>query len=259
MASEIIVQHRLQDDSSIYIAELHEIYNALQVVAERQWQKVVICTDSQSVVNSLKMKYPKCPLLIHILNTHQTLSDGGREIVFCWIPGHTGIFGNMQADRYAKDALALDHITNIPIDYNSIKSNIRQAIGKRWQKDWTNVTQATQLRRVKPKIEQWLSANRSSRYQEKVLARLRIGHTSHTHSYIYSRENRPMCARCQSAQTIEHILIHCMRFHNERRAMVDFCNRNNIPFDLQQVLGENETLLQLLFTFLYNIKLSDKL
>ena len=193
------------------------------------------------------------------MNTYETLSDSGKEIQFWWVPGHTGIFGNTQADKYAKDALALANITHTPIDYSSIKSNIRLAIGKRWQNEWTQVTQATQLRRIKKKIEPWHTANRPNRHQEKILARLRIGHTIYTHSYIYRKEHRPICARCQNTQTIEHILIHCRKFQNERQRMKDFCNRRSIPFELQQILGDNEPLLQLLFTFLHNIKLIDKL
>ena len=126
------------------------------------------------------------------------------KIHFWWIPGHTGIFGNMQADKYAKDALALVNITPTPIDYSSIRSNIREAIGKKWQNEWTQVTQATQLRRIKHKIEVWPTAFRQNRHQENILAKLRIGHTISTHGYIYTRENRPFFPRCQNTQTFEH-------------------------------------------------------
>ena len=255
----MIRQHRLQD-CSIYNAELHAIYVALQLVSEKSWEKVVICTDSRSAVNSLQTKYPGSHLLNDIFNTFQILSNNGIDIHFWWIPGHTGIFGNVQADRYAKDAMVLPHITHLPTDYNYIKSSLRQAICKKWQKQWSEETRNTQLKRIKDKIEQWHTANRLNRCEEKALTRMRIGHTIYTHSHIYTCGNRPFCNPCQKVQTIEHIIIDCRKFQNERRMLKDFCNREHIQFELREILGDkNESLLQVLFQFLRNIKLFDKL
>ena len=255
----IIIQNRLQNNTSIFIAELHAILEALKHIREEKVQKAVICTDSRSVAQSLRNKNPCSPLLIHIHNIHQELSNTGVQIQFIWIPGHSGIYGNIQADKFAKEALALNNITDIPTEYTSIKASLRNSTLKKWQQHWRDVTTATQLRRIKPKIEVWPSSNRSNRREEKVLARLRLGHTLYTHGHIYSRNDHPMCTRCQTAQTVQHIIINCPNHRRHREKMIDFCNKENLAFCLTTVLGDTRDLHDLLFSFLKETQLFDKI
>ena len=252
----IIIQTRLRNETSIYIAELHAVLEALKLTERKHWNQVAICTDSRSVVQSLQMNNPSSALLIHIYNIHETLSTQGVQIKFVWIPGHSGIHGNIQADKYAKDALALDDITNIQIEYQSIKTLLRQKTLALWKKQWTDTNPATQLRRIKADITDWQSSNRSNRQEEKVLARMRLGHTILTHSYIYTKNIRPTCARCATPITVEHLLIVCPKYHRERVRLIDFCNRDGLPFTLETILGDvGQGLLDLLFSFLRDTNL----
>ena len=129
---------RLQNNTSIYIAELHAIFQALQHIQEQQLRRVVICTDSRSVAQSLATNCPSSFLLSNIINLHNQLANNDTQIRFVWIPSHSGIHGNEQADRLAKEALLVNNITHIPIEYQSIKASIRHATLKSWQIQWTN-------------------------------------------------------------------------------------------------------------------------
>ena len=255
----IILQYRLPDNTGIYIAELHAVLRALTHIREEQVQKAVICTDSRSVIESLRKKTPSSPLLIHINNLHHELSSSGTQIQFIWIPGHRGIYGNIQADKYAKEALTLDSITDIATEYTSIKASVRQATNQKWQRNWTDVTTATQLRRIKPKIQVWTSANRSNRREEKVLTRLRLGHTLYTHGHIYTKNNPPTCTRCHTPLTIQHIIIYCPNHRRQRKKMIEYCNKENMTFSLPTVLGDTTKLHDLLFSFLRETQIIDKL
>ena len=241
-----IIQNRLQNNTSIFIAELHALLEALKHIREEKVQKAVICTDSRSVAQSLRNKNPSSSLLIHIHNIHQELSNTGVQIQFIWVPGHSGIYGNIQVDKFAKEALALNNITDIPTEYTSIKASLRNSTLKKWQQHWRDVTTDTQLRRIKPKIEVWSSSNRSNRREEKALARLRLGHALYTHGHIYSRNDHPTCTRCQTAQTVQHI-INCPNHCRHREKMIDFCNKENLAFCLPTVLGDTRELHDLLF------------
>ena len=253
-------QTRLTNNTSIYIAELHAVYQALCLIKQRCLHRAVICTDSRSVVQSLQAEHSSSSLLTQILNIHQELLNRGTQIRFLWVPGHSDIYGNEQADRFAKEALSIPDITHLPVEYQSLKTNIRKAITKHWQETWTNISQATQLRRIKPLVEIWSSSTRKSRREEKVLARIRLGHTVCTHSYIYSRDPRPMCRSCNQPQSVEHIVIHCPNYRRQRKRMNDFCATENLTFNLAHVLGDSHpVLLDLLFSFLREINSFEKL
>ena len=244
----------------MYIAELHAVLQALRLVKDHSLKRVVICTDSRSVIQSLSIDSPSSALLTNIYNVHQELSVTGTRLRFLWVPGHKGIFGNEQADKFAKEALSICTITKIPVEYQSIKRRIRNVITKAWQAQWTNTSRATQLRRIKPQVENWSTANRKNRREEKVLSRLRLGHTVYTHSYIYSQEARPVCTSCNHPQTVEHILLQCLHYRRQRNRIVDFCNEEKLPLNIATLLGDSHPeLLNLLFSFLREIKLFEKL
>ena len=255
-----VTKTRLNNNTSIYIAELHAVYQALCLIQQQGMHRAVICTDSQSVVQSLQTENSSSSLLAHILNIHQELSNGDTQIVFLWVPGHSDIYGNERADRFAKEALSIPNITHLPVEYPSLKTSIRQAMTKHWQEQWTDLSQATQLRRIKPLVELWSSSTRNSRREEKVLARIRIGHTAYTHSYIYAKDPRPMCRSCNHPQSVEHFVIHCQNYQRQRKRMTDFCTRENLAFNLAHILGDSHpVLLDLLFLFLRDIQIFEKL
>ena len=79
------------------------------------------------------------------------------------------------------------NITHLPVEYPSLKTNLRKTITKHWQEQWTDTSQATQSRRIKPLGELWSSSTRNNRREEKDLARIRLGHTVYTQLHIYKR------------------------------------------------------------------------
>ena len=76
---------------------------------------------------------------------------------------------------------------------------------------------------------------RNVRLEEVVLARIRIGHTRITHSYLLNREEQPQCVGCDKPFTIRHILLECVDFSNVRNKYyhVDTINQlfDDVPID----------------------------
>ena len=54
------------------------------------------------------------------------------------------------------------------------------------------------------------------RRDERLIHRLRIGHTHLTHSFVLKREQPPQCTHCQVPLTVQHILIDCTHFNSQR-------------------------------------------
>jgi len=116
-------------------------------------------------------------LLYHVANKE-------IHIDLCWVPGHSVIVGNENADSSAKSATRVDRQASTrAIPHTDMTEIIKVAVIKEWQR-------------------YWLSPER-----------LRIGHTNLTHFYLMEiGTNPPMCNRCNMHITVKHILVECPKF-----------------------------------------------
>ena len=89
-----------------------------------------------------------------------------------------------------------------------------------------------------------------SRREEIILARLRIGHTRLTHSYLLKREEQPYCIGCDTPFTVRHFLLDCADFDRERRSLFQV---NNLKDLFKDVSVEN------MLSFLKNVNLFNKI
>ena len=100
-----------------------------------------------------------------------------------------------------------------------MKQPIHKYILCKWQERWSSPLLANnkKLMAIRPLLSFWQSSfHRDSRI-EIVLTRLQIGHCRLTHSFILDGGSAPVCADCDSILTVEHILVHCTRYFDERR------------------------------------------
>ena len=170
------------DGSSIFTAEARAIDLALDLIADRETsKKFVIFSDSLSVLKSLDHTSSKNPQIQKLPEKHHDLSES-NEIIYCWIPSHISIAGNENVDQKAKNPLNL-HPTNFPLPFSNFKPFINRYIVNKWQLLWNNSV-GNKLFEIKPVIGQSQPVIRNFRQEEVVLARLRIGHTRITHSYL---------------------------------------------------------------------------
>ena len=224
---------RIPDGSSIFTAEAKAIDLALDLIANCETSnKFIIFSDSLSVLKSLDHTSSKNPQIQKLLEKHHELSEL-NEIVYCWIPSHIGIAGNESVDQKAKDSLNL-HPTNFSIPYANFKSFINRYILNKWQILWNNSV-GNKLFEIKPVIGQSQPVVRNVRQEEVVLARLCIGHTRITHSYLLKREEPPYCFGCDTLFTVRHFLLECGDFSHIRNKYfhVDTIKHlfNDVPID----------------------------
>ena len=154
--------------------------------------------------------FPNSILQIVIQKYIQATTDFQKDIVFCWVPSHVGIYGNELADFTAKAALEAN-LSHTLVPYTDYRGCIKQFVRKQWQ-EWWNLCQDVKIWEVKPLLGEWSSSYRTSRREEIILSRLRIGHSYVTHSHILRGEPPPLCEHCGEPLTIKHILIECTFF-----------------------------------------------
>ena len=111
------------NDTSIFSAEACAINMALDLITESRNNKFIIFSDSLSVLESLKNRKFDHPLIIRILSKLNNLSID-NDIQIYWVPRHTGISGNDQADRESRSTINLTTEKKFKIPYKDFKMKI---------------------------------------------------------------------------------------------------------------------------------------
>ena len=142
----------------------------------------MILSDSLSSLQAVfNLKYDD-PILVQILELYMTLTRDGKKIVFIWVPGHVGIRGNSAADSAAKDALIGDISVEL-IPFLDSKERTNKYILELWQSEWDELLE-NKLQKIFLILKECIVCPWTNRKEETVIARLHIGHSFITHSFI---------------------------------------------------------------------------
>ena len=93
--------------------------------------------------------------------------------------------------------------------------SVNKYILDQWQTSFNNSI-GNKILEIKPTIGEYQSVVRNIRKEEVVLARLRLGHTGITHSYLLLGEEQPQCVGCDAPFTVLHFLLECGDFTQAR-------------------------------------------
>ena len=144
--------------------------------------KFIIFSDSLSVLKAMNHTSSKKTQIHKLLEKcHELLTY--KEIVLCWISSHIGIQGNEMVDKQAKTSLSLEP-TSFKISFFLILSHL--SINISWRNGKLHGITALEINFL---TSNQLLVNINQLFEtlekeEVVLARLRLGHTRVTHSYL---------------------------------------------------------------------------
>lgn len=209
---------KLPDSASIFTAELTAVVSALGLVFQSSDTNFVIYSDSKSTLEAIKIFNSFHPLIQKAQEWLFRIHCVRKSVSFCWVPSHVGIHGNEMADKEAKAASTLSETTFRKVPHTDLKGPIRSYILSKWQEKWNCPLLANNIkyRNIRNSILPWPSSFQLDRRTEVILARLRIGHTHLTHQFILEGSSPPECAYCDEILTVEHILMVCPRYSNQR-------------------------------------------
>ena len=175
------------------------------------------------------------PIIEEIISKLMSLKASGFDIHLCWLPGHVGILGNERADRAAKAARRTD-MQPCLIPPSDFKPIIRKHITAMWQATWDE-SPLNKLHEIAPIINEPRTHHLSTRRDQSVFNRCRIGHSRLTHEFLLKGapclscrhgvkpplthslillkgEPPPECIPCNCPLTIKHLLIECVDFND---------------------------------------------
>ena len=233
-------KRRLLNDASVFTAELFAILLALKEIFRMKERSFVIASDSQSALAAIERFNPVHPLVMEIQEWLYLIFSLHKNVQFCWVPSHIGIQLNEIADTEAKSAIRERGISNVALpctDYYPVIDNILKT---KWQEEWSVVTH-NKLRKVKSTVSQWSTALHRNRHWEVILARLRLGHTRYTHSFLMEKKPPPQCPVCNTQITVEHFMVECPKYKTKRNIYFNSLCRNGQRLTLQSILEESDT------------------
>ena len=232
---DTIYQAKLPPVASIFTAELTAITEALELISQRHESEFVIYTDSFSSILAIQHFNSFNPLVRKAQEWLFKLHSK-YKIHFCWVPSHVGIQQNEIVDSAAK-AAASDpdlSITRRQIPHSDMKKPIREYVLSKWQERWTSPLYINnKYRKIRPSVTPWFSSCQRNRRTERILTRLRIGHSRVTHSFLLEGSSPPLCDDCQVQLTVQHIMVDCSML-NEKRHLYQLDGKS-----LDALLGED--------------------
>lgn len=212
--------------NSVFQAEALAILKAIDKSREMSLDPVVILTDSLSAVKAINSYNNRDITTTLIVRTILKCPN----IKIAWIPSHVGIKGNEMADTLANEAHYNHNLLYNNIDKNDLITHIRNNRNKKNQEIWQNSNE--KLLEIKEVLNnQILIVPHRKRIDDTFLSRLRIGHSSRTHSYLIDKYPRPGCVNCQMALTVKHILLDCN--DNDIIKIKQHYNMLNVPLKEQ--------------------------
>ncbi|KXJ74593.1 hypothetical protein RP20_CCG027586 [Aedes albopictus] len=205
-------------------------------------RNVIILTDSASCLDALREGRSNHPWIQSIEKAIER-----QNIILCWVPGHSGITGNDKADELAKQGRNQPQM-DISLPAQDAVREIRRRIWMTWESEWHQ--NRCHLRQIKLTPTQYPDRKCSS--EQRVLTRIRIGHTRLTHAHLMNNSDPPMCTYCGYQVTVQHILTEC-------RGLQQYRTNCGINGSLSEILAYDNEAEKAVIKFLKESKLFDKI
>ena len=182
-------------------------------------------------------------LLAELMFLLYNIKRAGGEVGFLWVPAHVGVEGNELADRAAKRALGRAVDVTIPIGALECRSIIKKKITAGWQEQWEKEKKGRHYFKIQSSVNRGDCYLGVDRKQTVTMTRLRLGHCGLAWDLAkMGKHPDGLCSTCKRAQTVEHILMDCSRFAEDRRRMaaVVASDPTNSSVSLKSLLNPKE-------------------
>lgn len=212
------IRKKLSHKTSSTATELAAVRAALHFIGAHQARRWVIFLDSRGALQALRRLSNHCSQLVcEISEIHTAVVHAGHYIVLQWLPGHSGIEGNIISDAAASAGHSLRNTTQLPFSREDGCALIYRTGWREQMLKWQHPRSGyPPLHGIDPFCKFRVPPD-LSKASEGVLHRLRLN-VAYTRSFKFKIgwEDSPLCPTCAVRETTEHLLCICPRFSAAR-------------------------------------------
>lgn len=207
---------RCIDNTSICSAEVVAIYLASHSIPE-DCGNVVIISDSKSALQRVTRPGIQAKNDFLSLKTRDTIIQKTleqRDVKLLWVPSHSGIRGNEEADRLAAMGRQSDDLFSKKLLPRDILARLTEDVWKRWMRLFETESQfkGTYYRKLVggPMKKPWfVQGNSINRARSSLLCRMRSGHClTPKHLMKIGIRDNDLCG-CGATGDLMHIIFQC--------------------------------------------------
>ncbi|GIY36395.1 uncharacterized protein CDAR_392761 [Caerostris darwini] len=199
---------RLNDEASVFMAELHAIKMAISNIRDLSIKKAKIVTDSRSVLQALNNPSNTNPSVLGL----KELLRYAPSIEFIWTTAHIGVAGNESADIHAKlgtERPIIDSYYSRPLSL--LKSLLLTENLGTWQQLWSTSLKSRDVFQLCPMIN-----------LRRIHANFFINQVITGHGAIAKHQARffganPDCSCGTAIEDRDHIILHCPQWAEIRK------------------------------------------
>jgi len=197
---------------SICMAEILAIKKALNYIQDHPDHKFVIFSDSLSALEKISgaPSTKSDHVTLQVREIIHNLNERSNRVVLAWIPGHSEIARNEEADQLAKLGLTSDNLLEVDLPSTECLPIFKQELWDIWKDRWKTIS-CTKGKFYADLIEQpyktpWFKDYKDlSRKNITTLIGMRSNHTlSASHLYRIGVVENPNC-ECGEISTLNHI------------------------------------------------------
>ena len=246
---ESIISCKLQNDNSIYQAELFAILLSLAHIKSENLRGVIhIFSDSRSSLEKLKALRHKSELLFQIQKIYQEIET---TVILHWCPGHENIEGNEKADYYAKLSIRKTVYIEVPLPLSALKEKCRKMSKELWETRWNSSDNASVTKNFFPNLS-CIEPKFTSCHE---MTQILTGHSRLNYDLQRHGLSDSSLCRCGEVESPTHFLFWCPNFDRKRRPLIKWSNLLMIPWPPScPDLVENPVLYNCLLEYLKSTK-----
>ena len=215
---------KLENITSILTAELSAITIALTWLNHNKTKgKYVLFTDSKTslhLISNRKIRSHEhnvakiqCQMLEFIRQEW--------DVHLQWLPGHSNIPGNENADRLANIGRTCDNKHEV-VELQDLFREINRISLDRWQSTWDLEKPFLKFGALKDKVENWHWTRHRVRKLDVIMTQLRL-RCARLNKYLYKikKVNSNICEACteQEFESVSHYLIRCPAYYQQRKTL----------------------------------------